>query len=176
MNLRIEPMPLHGPLFEGAIAVYGAAFAQPPYSDPQRSAEVRKRIRDLHSRRLGFRGFVAIADRRLVGMTYGYHGATGQWWHDAVCNHLGRANAIDWLGDSYELVEVAVHPHYQGRGLGAALIARLLEGREEATCVLSTRIDSRAHVLYRRLGFEILSTMRFAPAGADFYVMGKRLQ
>src|SRR5207249_3203063 len=102
MNLRLEPFPLHGPLFEGAIAVYSAAFAEPPYSDPQRGSEVRRRIRDVHAVRSGFRGVVALDDTRLVGMTYGYHGEAGQWWHDSVVRALSRASAIDWLTDSYE--------------------------------------------------------------------------
>ena len=175
MTWQIEPMPLHGPLFEGAITVYGAAFAEPPYSDDERAGEVQRRIRDVHSRRAAFRGFVAVEAGRVLGMIYGYHGARGQWWHDTVANQLGRATATDWLSDSYELVEVAVDPGSQSRGIGAALINQLLEGRTEATSVLSTRTDSRAHVLYRRLGYEEITVMRFASAGADFYIMGKRL-
>ncbi|MGH6693120.1 MAG: GNAT family N-acetyltransferase, partial [Gammaproteobacteria bacterium] len=64
----------------------------------------------------------------------------------------------------------------QGKGVGAALIACLLHGRPEATCVLSTRTDSIAHQLYRRLGFEQITEMAFASGGAMFYVMGKELR
>ena len=177
MNVAIEPLPLKGPRFEAAISVYGAAFAPPPYSDPDRGREVRQRIVDVHSSRPGFRAFFARVpeDDTVVGMTYGYHGCPGQWWHDAVVRSVSRDMASSWLGDSYELVEVAVHPRMQGHGIGQQLIASLLEGRDEATCVLSTRTDSRAHHLYRRLGFDILHTMRFSPNGAPFYVMGRRL-
>jgi ribosomal protein S18 acetylase RimI-like enzyme len=73
-------------------------------------------------------------------------------------------------------VEVAVSPECQGRGIGAELIERLLADRTEATCVLITRVDSRAHVLYRRLGFEVIVEMAFAVRGARFYIMGKRLR
>jgi ribosomal protein S18 acetylase RimI-like enzyme len=176
MNVVIHPMPLEGPRFEAAMRVYGAAFAPPPYSDPARGREVRQRILDVHSARKGFAGFVACAPNGdVVGMIYGYHGAPGQWWHDAVVRAVDRNLAAQWFADSYELVEVAVDPKFQGHGVGQMLIASLLEGRTEATCVLSTRTDSRAHHLYRRLGFEVINVMRFSPNGARFFVMGRPL-
>ena len=176
MNFSIRPLPTRGPLFEGAIAVYGEAFAQPPYNDPDRGAEIRTRMLDVHGVRKGFRAFVAVSEgERVVGMIYGYHSAPGQWWRDTVAKAIGRDLEREWLSDSYEVVEVAVAPAWQGRGVGRALIWELLQGREEATSVLSTRTDSRAHELYSRLGFETISTMAFAPRGALFHVMGKRL-
>ena len=41
--------------------------------------------------------------------------------------------------------------------------------------MLSTRTDSQAHRLYRRLGFQQIALMVFAPGGAEFYIMGKPL-
>lgn len=177
----LHPLSLHGPLFEGAIRVYGEAFARPPYNDNGRGKEIRARLLDLHGDRAGFRGFVALeaGERERgdvpVGMIYGYHGERGQWWHDAVLRVLAAGDGDCWLGDSYELVELAVHPDRQGRGIGTALVAALLAGRPERTCMLSTRCDSRAHELYRRLGFEEVCKMPFVPRGQLFYIMGKRL-
>lgn len=177
MSWSIQPMPTHGPLFEGAIAVYGRAFSEPPYSDPDRGAEVRSRIRDVHRLREGFHGFVAVAIYgRVLGMIYGYHGTRGQWWHDTVRTAIPADIARQWLENSYELVEVAVDPECQGRGIGTALIEELMRGRRETTCVLSTRTDSRAHELYARMGFELIREMPFTTGGATFYVMGKRLE
>lgn len=177
MEWSISSVPASGPLFEGAIAVYGEAFSRPPYSDPDRGAEIRQRIRDTHAFRPGFNFLVATAGpERVVGMAYGYHGSDGQWWHDTVVRELQQPAATTWLGDSYELVEIAVHPATQGLGIGAELIDRLLGGRHESTCVLSTRTDSEAHRLYRRLGFEELAEMAFTLGGYPFYVMGKRLR
>jgi ribosomal protein S18 acetylase RimI-like enzyme len=166
-----------GHTFDGGIRAYSAAFTPPPYSDPLRGAEVRQRLLDVHSKRRGFRGLVARDDGtgEIVGMTYGYHGAPGQWWHDVVAQELGGDSAATWLGDSYELVEIAVQPSHQGQGIGAALIAALLRDRDEATCVLSTRTDSRAYLLYGRLGFKIIHEMEFARNGAPFYIMARRL-
>jgi predicted GNAT family acetyltransferase len=56
------------------------------------------------------------------------------------------------------------------------LIAELLAPRNEATCVLSTRTDSDAHRLYRRLGFVEIKEMAFTNGGFPFYVMGKKLR
>lgn len=176
MSFTVQPAPTNGPLFEGAIRVYGEAFARPPYSDPDRGREVRQRMRDVHALRKGFRLLVATDEQGgVVGMIYGYHGADGQWWHDTVVKEVSAEQSDHWLADSYELVEVAVDPGHQDRGIGSALIAALLEGRPEATCVLSTRTDSRAHVLYSRLGFELITEMAFTRGGYPFYVMGLQL-
>ena len=177
MTWKILPLQTHGPLFEGAIRVYAEAFAQPPYSDPDRGREVRSRMRDVHGKRESFRAFAAVEeDGSVLGMIYGYHGSPGQWWHDIVSRKVDRDSARRWMSDPFELVEVAVTPPSQGTGIGTALIACLLHGRPEATCVLSTRTDSNAHTLYRRLGFEVIKEMSFASGGAMFYVMGKALR
>jgi ribosomal protein S18 acetylase RimI-like enzyme len=177
MSWLITPLPVRGPLFEGAIRVYGDAFAEPPYSDPDRGEEIRSRVQELHCHRKGFQAFAAVEPGdEVVGMTYGYHGSPGQWWHDTVVKALPSKLSAGWLSDSYELVEIAVSPTHQSLGVGSALIRQLLEGRREHTCVLSTRTDSRAHNLYRRHGFELITEMVFAPRGAPFYVMGKRLR
>jgi ribosomal protein S18 acetylase RimI-like enzyme len=177
MSWTVQPLEINGPLFEGAISVYREAFARPPYNDRARAAEVKRRILHDHMPREGFAAFVAVHHTGpVIGVTYGHQGRPGQWWHDTVDAELSREAARQWLRDSYELVEVAVEPAYQSLGIGRALIARLLAGRPEATCVLSTRCDSRAHELYRKLGFEEVVKMQFAPSGHWFYIMGKRLR
>jgi ribosomal protein S18 acetylase RimI-like enzyme len=175
----IEPLPLDGPVFEQAIAVYGDAFRQPPYNDSTRSRELRARLRGPHGGRAGFHGLVAVDDEDVVGIAYGYHSAPGQWWHDNVRREISRRDghptADEWLGDAYELVEIAVAPSHQGNSIGEHLIRTLLDGRPERTSVLSTRTDSRAHHLYRRLGYRELVTMRFWTGDAWYYVMGAEL-
>jgi ribosomal protein S18 acetylase RimI-like enzyme len=176
MTWAIEPLPVDGPLFEAAVAVYAEAFARPPYSDPDRGREVRKRILDQHKQRPGFRFVGAVqSGQRVIAMAYGYRGAGGQWWHDTVCARVSRADRERWFRDSYEVVEVAVAPAFQSLGVGRAVVTALLEGRRESTAVLSTRTDSRAHTLYGRLGFQVITEMRFATNGYPFYVMGKPL-
>ena len=176
MSWTIQTLDIDGPLFEGAIRVYREAFSRPPYSDRERAGEVRTRIHAEHRPREGFAALAAVhSTGNVIGLTYGHHGGPGQWWHDTVRANIPIDLADRWLADSYEVVEVAVDPAYQSLGIGRALIAGLLDHRPEATCLLSTRTDSRAHNLYRRLGFEEIARMRFSEHGYLFYVLGKRL-
>lgn len=175
-NWSVRSLPLRGPLFTGAMLAYSAAFAEPPYSDRMRSLEVRERLHGEHSRRPALRAFCAVLPGdEVVGMTYGFRSLRGQPWHDAVALQIGFGPARTWLSNAYELAELAVAPPYQGFGIGRALIETLLRERSERTCVLSTRADSDAHLLYERVGFETLCTMTFRNGGAPFLVMGKVL-
>jgi GNAT superfamily N-acetyltransferase len=109
-------------------------------------------------------------------MCYGYRSEPGQWWHEAVAAAISPEAYRRWMTDSFELAEVAVAPAFQSLGVGRALIQRLVEGIPEAVCVLSTQTDSRAHELYSRLGFEMITEMQFMTGGKPFYVMGKPLR
>ena len=176
MSWTIEPLPTVGPRFDGAINVYGEAFARPPYRDDDRGEEVRQRMQEQHRQYPAFRSFCAVhSNGRVIGMIYGYRGARGQWWHDSVSAALAPDLRAAWLASCYELCEVAVAPAFQSFGIGRALIARLLEGCREDTCVLTTRSDSRARDLYLKLGFEQIHSMRFFKDGHRFFVMGKQL-
>ena len=61
--------------------------------------------------------------------------------------------------DPWELTQIQLHPHYQGQGIGAALIRRLLD---EAS-LAGTRVDldvlrvNPAKRLYERLGFRVVA-------------------
>lgn len=177
MPWTIEPLPTEGPRFESALAVYREAFARPPYNDRERAREVRNRIASQHRARPGFRAFCAVhSDGRVIGMCYGYRSEPGQWWHESVAAAISPAAYREWLSDAFELAEVAVAPAFQSLGIGRALIEHLVAGLAERTCVLSTQVDSRAHRLYSRLGFEHIVEMQFLTGGKRFYVMGRRLR
>ncbi len=177
LRWTIAELPMRGALFNGAIDAYSAAFSMPPYSDPMRAHEVRERMAYEHAGRSGFRAHCAvIPGNEVAGMIYGFHSERGQPWHDHVAWKLGFGPSRNWLSNAYELAELAVMPAYQGEGIGSALIERLLRGRPERTCLLSTRCDSRANELYARVGFETLGRMTFRENGADYYVMGRRLR
>jgi len=117
----------------------------------------------------------------VVGFAYGFHGASGQWWHDLVRSALatagGRGLAQAWLDDSFEVAEVHVHPGYQGRGVGRAMVPALIHPRLERTALLSTQdTDSRARRLYRGLGFtDLLTGYRFPGTDPPYAVMGTAL-
>jgi GNAT superfamily N-acetyltransferase len=117
----------------------------------------------------------------VIGFAYGFHGASGQWWHDLVRSALAAAGGRDlaqaWLGDSFEVAEVHVHPGYQGRGVGRAMVPALIHPRLERTALLSTQdTDSRARRLYRGLGFsDLLTGYRFPGTDPPYAVMGASL-
>ncbi len=144
----------------------------------------RRAIIDRH---LGYPRFRGVAARNgeepdsIIAFAYGFHGETGQWWHDlvgsAVAASLGTALADAWLADSFEIGEVHVHPDYQGQGVGRRMLHTLTGGRAERTAVLSTRdAASPARHLYRTLGFTDLLTQFCFPGGPERYaVMGAPL-
>jgi GNAT superfamily N-acetyltransferase len=143
--------------------VYRAAFCVPPYDEPPGSAE-RFAAEQLpaHARRAGFR-LVAASEApddptaEVLGFAYGYTGERGQWWSDRV-SRLAPADVVDtWLGGHFEVVEVAVLPAAQGRGLGGRLHDALLDGLPHERAMLTTyRVDRPAPRLYRRKGWRVL--------------------
>lgn len=177
MIWRLEPLPLDGPIFDGAIAVYAEAFARAPYFDDDRGEDVRRRLIGYEWLRPGYNGVVALTDAGEVGgLGYAYTGCPGQWWYDTVASQLDRSTKQRWMSDCCELVELAVAPELQGKGVGRLLMERLLSTRTEQTCVLSTHSQSSAVGFYSLLGFETIREMKFAANGADFTIMGKGLQ
>ncbi len=121
------------------------------------------------------------AGPRLVGFAYGFHGASGQWWHDLVSRAaaitLGARAARDWFGDSLEIAEVHVLPGYQGQGTGLAMMLRLTAGRPERAAVLSTMdANTRARRLYHGLGFtDLLTGFAFPGTDVPYAIMGAPL-
>jgi ribosomal protein S18 acetylase RimI-like enzyme len=163
--------------------VYAAAM-----SPPDRTLPGREAIMERHAASPGFRGLVAEADGQLAGFTYGFHGETGQWWHDMVAAALATRSrmaltAADgggpdgpraWLDDSFEVAELHVLPTWQGRGIGCSLLLSLVDRRPERTAVLSTAdAPTRARRLYRGLGFtDLLTDFRFSGTEPPYAVMG----
>ena len=161
---------------DAMLATYEAAMLPPPGQMPG-----RRTIMERHSVHPGFRAFVAERRRDVVGFGYGFHGESGQWWHDVVRDALtqvgGQEHAKHWLGDAFEVAELHVHPSAQGRGLGRGLITRLCDERREPTMVLST-LDAKtpARSLYRSLGLtDLLTDFRFPGGGPIYAVMGAAL-
>jgi ribosomal protein S18 acetylase RimI-like enzyme len=189
---------------DGLMRVYQAAMGVAAVQLPGRRA-----IMEAHAANPGFRGLAVMvmappgavtaapgplpwsspgpepspgsAPGDVIAFAYGFHGGSGQWWHDLVRSALisrsGHGAAIEWLGDSFEVAEVHVHPEYQRRGIGRRLLYRLTGGRAERTAVLSTMdTNSPARRLYRSLGFtDLLTGYRFSGAPVPYAVMGAAL-
>jgi GNAT superfamily N-acetyltransferase len=139
--------------------------------------------RDLMRRHATHPAFLALTARAepggpAVGFAYGFHGAAGQWWYDAVRTALnaaiGPAAAGRWLADCVEVAELHVHSRHQRKGLGTRMLLAVTSGRPERTAMLSTPDrESPARRLYRRAGFADLLTGFVFPGGSPPYaVMG----
>jgi ribosomal protein S18 acetylase RimI-like enzyme len=169
---------------DALVAVYQAAMRPDPTQLPGRHS-----IMQRHATYRGFRALAVTADavgqpgapgrpEQIVGFSYGFRGAAGQWWHDVVAAALtakaGEALAAGWLADSLEIAEVHVHPDFHRRGIGRSLVLGLAEDRREHTAVLSTQdADSPARRLYRGLGFaDLLTGYTFPGAAVPYAVMG----
>lgn len=171
-----------------ALSIYVDAMRYPRGTEEQRASMWIE-----HTRRLGWKAVgvvedvleTADVDAPLLGVAYGYCGAPDQWWQQQVVAGLKRVGAeqhrIDELMNSYfELTELHISPHAQGRGLGEALTRRLLRDRQEKHVLLSTpEINgeaNRAWRLYRRLGFaDVIRGYHFAGDPRAFAILGRAL-
>ncbi len=160
------------------IAVYRSAFLEIHEKDPARAADERRAFMQVHALRDALLLVTADDDRGLAGFCYGYRGADGQYWHDAVVRALGPAEGPRWFGSCREIAELHVRPDAQGRGLGRLLLRAALEGATERTAALSVldATDSPAQNLYRSEGFAaVLPGFRFPGNPLSYAVMAKPL-
>ena len=179
-----------------ALAVYVNAMRYPRGTEDQRASMWLE-----HIRRHGWKAVAAVevpdrsdvTDRSpaalaaapILGVAYGYCGAPDQWWQQQVVQGLQRVGAdrtriAELMTSYFELTELHIAPHAQGRGLGEALARRLLANRGEAHVLLSTpEINgeaNRAWRLYRRLGFtDIIRGYHFAGDPRAFAILGRAL-
>jgi len=68
---------------------------------------------------------------------------------------VGFARVISDFATTYYLCDVIIHPAYQHRGLGTALVS-YIEARPEFAGLRGVLITRDAHALYRRFGYEVL--------------------
>jgi ribosomal protein S18 acetylase RimI-like enzyme len=142
----------------------------------------RRAIMARHATNPGFRALAVLdGDSEPVAFSYGFHGESGQWWHDmvnyALAASAGAAEASHWLSDSFEVAELHVQPAYQHQGLGRSLLYRLTADLDEYSALLSTHdSESPARQLYRSAGFgDLLTAYRFSGGDPPYAVMGAAL-
>ncbi|MFC7107341.1 GNAT family N-acetyltransferase [Nonomuraea rubra] len=79
------------------------------------------------------------------------------------------------MGHAFELAEIHVHPDYQSKGVGRAMITTLCAGRRERSAVLSTHDQpTAARHLYASMGFSDLLTRFIFPGGSEEYAIAGR--
>lgn len=165
------------------LSIYVAAMRYPRGTEHHRAP-----MWSEHSGRPGWKAVAAALPDdpdTVVGIAYGYHGDSHQWWNQQVrtgMRHVGLPpERIDEILDDYfELTELHVQPGAQGHGIGESLLRRLLHGRAERTVLLSTpevpEEDNRAWRLYRRAGFgDVVRRFVFTGDARAFAVLGRRL-
>jgi [ribosomal protein S18]-alanine N-acetyltransferase len=109
----------------------------------------------------------------------------GDTRHYVVAEHSGRL--AGWAGlaavsGQADVLTIGVRPELEGRGIGARLLAALLEEAVARGCVevfLDVRADNeRARSLYERFGFVQVGVRRryYQPSGVDAIVMARKLE
>ena len=96
---------------------------------------------------------------RLDGELVGYAGVS----------RLGRKAPYE-----YEVHTIGVDKRFQGRGIGRALLDRLLEIADGGAVFLEVRTDNAAAIaLYESVGFAVLGVRKryYRVSGADAYTM-----
>jgi ribosomal protein S18 acetylase RimI-like enzyme len=164
---------------DGIVEVFREAFAGPPYFEgPEEAGRFSDRL-VAHAEYRGFRICLALdpGQRRVVGFAYGCTVPPDSWWWESLAAYLSPNLVRGWLEDAFEIVQLAVLPAEQGRGIGSALHDGLLEGVAHRRAVLSTLAgDTPARRLYDRRGWVLLAAnVRFPGADRPHVLMGKDL-
>jgi ribosomal protein S18 acetylase RimI-like enzyme len=161
------------------VAVYRSAFTPPPYNKPE--TEIAGFAGSFLSQfdRDGYRFVAAIEGDtgQLVGFAYGYSSRAGRWWYEHASRILPQLTGTSWLEDSFQLVEIALHPQFQGQGIGGMLHDHLLAGIQHPRAILATlHADTAAFRLYRSRGWVVLGeNLLFPGIPRRYQVMGLEL-
>jgi len=138
------------------LLAYRTAFSTSNWDTNERGIKAFET--DIFPRHLKREGFALTAARndagKLVGFCYGYIGEHGQYWTDYVAARIHPSLTSAWLGGHFEIAELAVEAEERGKGLGRALLTRLLDSRgEDRTALMTLEQNSAALTLYESLGF-----------------------
>ncbi len=149
----------NGSLQADLVDVYRRAFRGSPYAKSPAEVDAFARFLPVHAGAPGYRLVVATDsdEGKVVGFSYGRTAARGQPWYDLVEGSLQSAGLGEWLIDAYQIVEMAVAPAVQRRGIGSRLHERLLSGLPHRRAVLTTMAaDTPAYRFYWSKGWRVL--------------------
>jgi ribosomal protein S18 acetylase RimI-like enzyme len=172
----LSPDQILGEFFDPMVRIWMAAMRRPP--DHPRSQTFGQALQ-RHVTSRDFRCRVAHGPQgQPVGFAYGYTGCAGQWWTDLIAAAMDEATRDRWMNGHFELVEIHVHPQWQGRGIGGSLHDSILEGLPNATALLSTQKGpTAAFALYQKRGWEtLIEGFLFPQETREYRIMGLRLK
>jgi GNAT superfamily N-acetyltransferase len=167
-----EAEALHGQL----VTIYRDAFRGPPYFKGEGEVADFAQSLPRHMQQQGF-GMVVVLEgpaREVVGFAYGFENTADQWWYEEVAKAAQPWLVAQWLAGSFRLVEMAVTPEAQGRGIGGLLHDHLLRELPYQKAVLSTMAaETNAYAVYRKRGWRVLLDDFYFPGVARPYrIMG----
>ncbi|MEU8776377.1 GNAT family N-acetyltransferase [Streptomyces sp. NPDC048606] len=171
-GLRIGPLDLAARVDE-ALRVQAVAFGL-----SEEEVGIRRYIVQRHMTSPGARALGAFTeDGALAGFVYGMPNDRTHWWSTIVEPYLRARGEDGWLDDSFVITELHVHPGFQGRGVGRALITRITDGAAQTRSILSAiDTDSPARCLYTALGYtDLARKVLFPSASLPYAVMGAPL-
>jgi len=160
---------------DGCVAVYAAAFGQPPYAESLADAELLRERVARYSGRDGFRFPVATdPPGRVAGFALALRAYPGDWWREKVAGAIGPELSARWLPPGVlEVVHVAVDPAVHRRGIGRRLLASLTGGSGSAAVLSCDPAAFAAQQLYLSHGWQVItSDLSYLPGMAPRWLMG----
>ncbi|GAA1459364.1 GNAT family N-acetyltransferase [Nocardiopsis exhalans] len=146
-------------------SLYAAASAPPPLNEPSSTAALFARLYAVNVNRPDTIVLAAHEGTELIGFVYGYPWAWSEDdpWGQQLRQRLGEDQRE--LADSYAVPLLAVHPRAWGRGLGTALLSRIVEEAPGRLWLQTTDADTPALRLYLRQGWRRVGVGPDAPDG-----------
>jgi ribosomal protein S18 acetylase RimI-like enzyme len=174
---------LDGPATAGLsdqlVAVYRAAMGAPPFGETE--VETGWFAQELADELTGpgYRCWVATDDDgQVAGFAYGFPTPVipADGWYGSLREAVGPDGAERWLTGQFAVVWIAVHPDRRSRGIGRALLERLLAGAgSERAWLVTHDLVTLARALYRSLGFQLLGRGPLGWHDAERVVLGAEL-
>lgn len=153
--------------------IYMGVYAEPPYnSGPLWSADAFAARTRRQVTREGFSFICALSGDELMGFVFGLTFEEGKWW-------AGDATAPPaeiLQSKKFAVIELVVRQEWRGRGVGRALLGRLLTGRPEGYAILSAVPEAPAREMYRRWGWQQVGTAHHAPTAPIMDALALPLQ
>ncbi|MEX2536236.1 MAG: GNAT family N-acetyltransferase [Trueperaceae bacterium] len=154
--------------------IYKEVFCGPPYYEPESSASAFVGRLQGQAGREGWRLLAAEQHGHMQGFVFGYISRPGQYWHDRVTPALKAGLVERWFQNSFVLVEFAVRPAAQGRGIGSRLHDAILDDTPQPMALTMTNQDENPAVrFYLNRGWHVLGEgFRFHDRDAPRLILG----